>query len=98
VLDLDRETYVANTQPMLSHINVGTGADVSIMELAQMVARVTGFEGRITNDLSKPDGTLRKLMDVSRLADMGWCASVDLEKGLQETYDWFVDSQNAIRY
>ena len=98
VLDLDRETYVANTQPMLSHINVGTGADVSIMELAQMVARVAGFEGRITNDPSKPDGTLRKLMNVSRLAEMGWRASIDLEKGLQETYGWFVDNQNAIRY
>jgi len=98
VLDLDRETYDANTQPMLSHINVGTGTDVSIMELAQMVARVTGFQGRITNDPSKPDGTLRKLMDVSRLADMGWRASVDLEKGLQETYDWFIDNQDAIRH
>ncbi|MFG6500831.1 GDP-L-fucose synthase family protein [Sulfitobacter sp. 1A15106] len=98
VLDLDRETYDANTQPMLSHINVGTGTDVSIMELAQMVARVTGFQGRITNDPSKPDGTLRKLMDVSRLADMGWRASVDLEKGLQETYDWFIDNQNSIRH
>lgn len=97
VLDLDRETYDANTQPMLSHINVGTGTDVSIMELAQMVARVTGFQGRITNDPSKPDGTLRKLMDVSRLADMGWRASVDLEKGLLETYDWFIDNQDAIR-
>ncbi len=97
VLDLDRETYEANTQPMLSHINVGTGTDVSIMELAQMVARVTGFKGRITNDPSKPDGTLRKLMDVSRLANMGWRASVDLEKGLRETYDWFIDNQYAIR-
>ncbi|WP_435988415.1 GDP-L-fucose synthase [Sulfitobacter sp. SH24] len=97
VLDLDRETYGANTQPMLSHINVGTGTDVSIMELAQVVARVTGFEGRITNDPSKPDGTLRKLMDVNRLADMGWRASIDLEKGLRETYDWFIDNQDTIR-
>jgi len=98
VLDLDREIYAANTDPMLSHINVGTGTDVSIMEVAQMVAMVTGFQGRITNDPSKPDGTLRKLMDVSRLADMGWRASVDLEKGLQETYDWFIDNQDAIRH
>ncbi|MFG6511428.1 MULTISPECIES: GDP-L-fucose synthase family protein [unclassified Sulfitobacter] len=97
VLDLDRETYEANTQPMLSHINVGTGTDISIMELAQMVARVTGFKGRITNDPSKPDGTLRKLMDVNRLADMGWRASIDLEKGLRETYDWFIDNPDTIR-
>jgi len=97
VLDLDRETYENNTQPMLSHINVGTGTDVSIMELAQMVARVTGFKGRITNDPSKPDGTLRKLMDVNRLADMGWRSSIDLEKGLRETYDWFIDNPDTIR-
>ena len=98
VLDLDRETYAANTQPMLSHINVGTGTYVSIMELAQMVAKVTGFEGRITNDPSKPDGTLRKLMDVSRLADMGWRASIDLEDGLRQTYDWFIENEDSIRH
>ncbi|MDH4541710.1 MULTISPECIES: GDP-L-fucose synthase [Sulfitobacter] len=98
VLGLDPKTYAANTEPMLSHINVGTGIDVSIMELAQMVAKVTGFQGRITNDPSKPDGTLRKLMDVSRLADMGWQASIDLEKGLQGTYDWFIKNQDSIRH
>ncbi len=92
VLDLDRATYEANTQPMLSHINVGSGTDISIMDLARMVARVTGFEGRITNDPTKPDGTMRKLMDVSRLADMGWRAQIDLEEGLAETYRWFLDS------
>ena len=90
VLDLDRATYDANTQPMLSHINVGTGTDVSILELARMVARVTGFAGRITTDSEKPDGTPRKLMDVSRLADMGWKARIGLEQGLSETYRWFL--------
>jgi len=89
VMDLDRATYDANTAPMLSHINVGTGSDVSIRELGEMVARVTGFAGRITQDLSKPDGTMRKLMDVSRLTDMGWQAQIGLERGLRETYDWF---------
>ncbi len=90
VLDLDTATYEANTQPMLSHINVGSGTDVSIMELAQMVGAVTGFKGRITNDPSKPDGALRKLMDVSRLDDMGWRARVGLEEGIKETYAWFL--------
>ena len=90
VLDLDRATYDANTQPMLSHINVGTGTDVSILELARMVARVTGFAGRITTDSEKPDGTPRKLMDVRRLADMGWKARIGLEQGLSETYRWFL--------
>jgi nucleoside-diphosphate-sugar epimerase len=97
VLDLDRDTYDANTEPMLSHINVGSGADVSIMELAQMVAAVTGFKGQIATDPSKPDGTLRKLMDVSRLADMGWRARVELQEGLQETFDWFLGNQDVVR-
>ncbi|MAM00334.1 MAG: GDP-fucose synthetase [Alteromonadaceae bacterium] len=98
VLDLDRETYVANTQPMLSHINVGTGTDVSIMELAQRVAKITGFQGRISNDPSKPDGTLRKLMDVNRLAEMGWRASIELEDGLRQTYNWFIENADSIRH
>jgi nucleoside-diphosphate-sugar epimerase len=89
VLELDHDIYAANTQPMLSHINVGSGTDVSIMELAQMVAQVTGYKGRIGNDPSKPDGTMRKLMDVSRLANMGWRAHVDLKDGIESTYAWF---------
>src|SRR6056297_870865 len=95
VLDLDLETYQANTEPMLSHINVGCGEDVSIRELAGMIAEVTGFGGRISCDASKPDGTLRKLKDVSRLSDMGWRAQIPLERGLEETYQWFLDSQNS---
>ena len=91
VLDLDADIYRANTEEMLSHINVGSGTDVSIMELAQMVAQVTGFEGKISNDPSKPDGTMRKLMDVSRLADMGWRAQVGLQEGIEGTYRWFLD-------
>ena len=71
VLDLDPATYAAETQPMLSHINVGTGQDVTILELAQLVAQVTGFQGKIVTDPGKPDGAPRKLMDVSRLAARG---------------------------
>ncbi len=98
VLDLPRDVYEANTQPMLSHINVGCGSDISIAELAALVAQVTGFKGRITQDTSKPDGTLRKLMDVSRLADMGWTASIGLEDGIRETYAWFLEqSQGDLR-
>jgi nucleoside-diphosphate-sugar epimerase len=76
VLDLPLEVYEANTQPMLSHINVGYGEDVTIRELAELVARVTGFTGEIVFDASKPDGTMRKLMDLSRLEAMGWQPSV----------------------
>lgn len=94
VLDLDQCIYAANTQPMLSHINVGCGSDISILELAHMVANITGFKGRIATDSSKPDGTPRKLMDVSRLREMGWEASISLENGIRETYSWFVDQEN----
>ena len=96
VLDLPKDIYAANTQPMLSHINVGTGRDVSIGALAQMVADVTGFKGNLVFDTSKPDGTMRKLMDVSRLTDMGWRARIDLKEGLPETYNWFL-RQETIR-
>ncbi|WP_289091076.1 GDP-L-fucose synthase [uncultured Sulfitobacter sp.] len=90
VLDLPRDAYAAQTHPMQSHINVGTGRDISIAALAQMVAEVTGFKGRLVFDTSKPDGTMRKLIDVSRLAEMGWRARIDLKDGLRETYDWFL--------
>ena len=97
VLGLDKPTYDANTQPMLSHINVGTGQDVTILDLAHMVAKVTGYEGRIITDPSKPDGTLRKLMDVRRLADMGWRASISLNDGIADTYRWFLDNRDKFR-
>ena len=97
VMNLDRETYAQHTTPMLSHINVGTGTDVSIAELARLVAGVTGFTGRITFDATKPDGTLRKLMDVSRLNSMGWTAKTPLTEGLRQTYAWFLDNYPTLR-
>jgi nucleoside-diphosphate-sugar epimerase len=97
VLDLDRNQYDSNTKPMLSHINVGSGTDVSILELAELVARVTGFEGEIKTDPSKPDGTMRKLMDVGRLRDMGWEAQIDLETGIKTTFQWFLENSETIR-
>ncbi|MBD9397078.1 MULTISPECIES: GDP-L-fucose synthase [unclassified Pseudomonas] len=97
VMNLDEATYQAHTQPMLSHINVGTGQDCTIRELAETIARVTEFQGRLTFDSSKPDGTPRKLMDVSRLAKLGWTASIDLESGLRDAYRWFVDNIDAVR-
>ncbi|MBO9412585.1 MULTISPECIES: GDP-L-fucose synthase [unclassified Ruegeria] len=95
VLDLPRDVYDANTEPMLSHINVGCGEDISIAELATLVARAVGYTGRITQDVSKPDGTMRKLMDVSRLADMGWRARITLQDGIHETYAWFLEQADA---
>ena len=95
VADLNADTYRANTQEMLSHINVGSGTDVTIRDLAETVARVTGFTGRLGFDTSKPDGTPRKLMDVSRLADMGWRAAIPLETGIAQTYEWFLAQDAA---
>ena len=97
VLDLPKADYEANTQPMLNHINVGSGTDISILELAQKVAAVTGYKGRIVADPSKPDGTLRKLMDVSRLTQMGWSAQIGLDQGLAETYQWFLANSETFR-
>ena len=95
VLDLDQTTYDANTEPMLSHINVGSGSDVSILDLAHLVAKATGFKGKIETDPTKPDGTMRKLMDVSRLANMGWKADIPLEQGIKETYAWFLQQEQG---
>lgn len=97
VMNLDDSIYQANTQPMLSHINVGSGVDCTIRELAEALAAVTGFQGRLVFDASKPDGTPRKLMDVSRLKALGWQAAIDLEEGLSQTYAWFVDNQQNFR-
>ncbi len=95
VLDLPESTYRQNTRPMLSHINVGTGEDISIAELAELLAEVTGFSGRIRYDRSRPDGTPRKLMDVSRLAALGWQSSIRLEDGIRQTYEWFLENVDA---
>lgn len=97
VMELDDTTYQANTQPMLSHINVGTGVDCTIGQLAKTIAEVTGFTGKLTFDTSKPDGAPRKLMDVSRLRSLGWQASISLEDGLKDAYDWYVTNVQQAR-
>jgi GDP-L-fucose synthase len=97
VMELDRAVYDANTEPMLSHINVGTGVDCNIGELAETVARVTGFTGKLSFDTSKPDGAPRKLLDVSRLKRLGWQAGINLEEGLTHAYQWFLNNQAKFR-
>jgi len=95
VLNLDQDTYQANTEPMLSHINVGTGIDITIRELAETMAEVVGFQGEIVFDTTKPDGSPRKLIDISRLTAMGWQSSIGLKEGLIKTYKWFVDKNSS---
>jgi GDP-L-fucose synthase len=90
VMELALEKYAAATSPMLSHVNVGTGEDCTIKELAQLIAEVVGFKGRIAFDATKPDGTARKLMDVSKLKKLGWTSSITLRDGLVQTYAWFL--------
>ena len=93
VLKLDEKTYKANTKPMLSHINVGTGKDVTIRKMAEIMKQVVGYEGNLTFDTTKPDGSPRKLIDVSRLSNMGWKYNVDLEDGLEKTYKWYLNTK-----
>jgi GDP-L-fucose synthase len=97
VLNLPKDVYDAETEPMLSHINVGSGVDISIADLAALIARIVGFKGRIIQDTTKPDGTMRKLMDVSRLARMGWTPSIQLEHGVMDTYQWFLAHHSELR-
>lgn len=98
VMELDEATYRAHTQPMVSQINVGTGVDCTIRELAETIAKVSGFSGRIVFDATKPDGPPRKLLDVSRLKALGWQASIGLENGLRDAYRWFMENQKQYRH
>lgn len=97
VMNLDDKIYQDNTQPMLSHINVGTGQDCTIRQLAETVAKVTGFRGSLSFDSSKPDGAPRKLLDVSRLKSLGWEPSITLEEGLRNAYQWYVGNMADAR-
>lgn len=97
VMNLSPDVFKANTQPMLSHINVGTGIDCTIRQLAETIAKVSGFAGKLVFDASKPDGAPRKLMDVTRLACLGWKASISLEDGLRDAYRWYLEHLSLAR-
>ena len=97
VLDCDRHRYEEATGPNLNHLNLGTGTDITIAELAAMIAEITGFEGEIIYDTSKPDGTPRKLLDVSRVNQLGWTAQIGLREGLEATYQWYLENQKTLR-
>jgi nucleoside-diphosphate-sugar epimerase len=93
VLELDKKIYNVNTHPMLSHINVGSGKDVTIREVAKAIKKVVEYKGNIRFDSTKSDGTLRKLTDVSRLSSMGWTHDISLEEGLKNTYNWYIKNE-----
>ena len=85
------------TDPMCSHINVGTGKDVTIKEVAELMARIVGFKGNLVFDRTKPDGTPRKILNVDKLTALGWQYTVSLEQGLERTYQWFLKNQSSLR-
>lgn len=97
VMMLDTAVYAQQTDPMLSHINIGTGKDITIKSLVEEIVRVTGYQGRVIWNTDMPDGTPRKLLDVSRLESLGWKYRVELPDGLQRAYQWFLDNQNQFR-
>jgi GDP-L-fucose synthase len=96
VMELDKKTYDQQTDPMQSHINIGFGSDITIAELAKAVGQAVGYEGTISFDTSKPDGTLRKWMDSSKLNKLGWEAKYSLSSGLQLAYEDYVQSNSSI--
>ena len=97
VMNLPKAVYGEHVLPMSSHINVGTGKDCTIRELANTIARAVGYRGDILWDTSKPDGTPRKLLDVSLLKRLGWQYSVELDEGIERTYQWFLQNQEKFR-
>ena len=97
IMNLDRAALEEVTEPMMSHINIGTGEDCTIGELAELIKQVVDFPGKLTFDADKPDGTPRKLLDVGKLHSLGWKHSISLEEGLRDTYQWYLEHVNDIR-
>lgn len=97
VMNLDKRKYDSCTSEMNSHINIGSGIDCTIKELTELISDVVGYTGKITWDLSKPDGTQRKLMDVSRINNFGWSSRFTLEEGITKSYKWFLENLNDLK-
>ena len=92
ISSLSKDQYAAHTKPRLSHLNIGTGKDVSIAELAEIIRGVVGYEGNVVYNNDYPDGTKRKLLDVSKVRKLGWKARIGLEEGIASTYQWFLEN------
>ncbi|MCG6886606.1 MAG: GDP-L-fucose synthase [Proteobacteria bacterium] len=97
IMALPDDIYEQNTEPMLSHINVGSGKDITIRELAEILCEVIGYHGSLKFDTTQPDGTPQKLLDVSVLEKLGWQAKTGLQDGLRLTYDWFLANETRLR-
>lgn len=92
VLELEKGRYLADTESMLSHINIGSGVECTIQELAETIKVIVGYKGKVLFDTSKPDGSPRKLMNIDRIKRLGWNPNITLENGLRETYQWYVNN------
>jgi len=97
IMDIDKKTLESEVDPMLSHINIGTGTDITIKDVAQIVKEVVGFDGEIVFNTKMPDGTKRKLLDVSKIENLGWKPAITLKDGLKETYEWFITNNKVVR-
>ena len=97
IINLSPSEYDQSVNPTQSHINLGTGVDCTIRELAETIAQVTNFKGALLFDSSKPDGTMRKLLDISTAKSLGWTPNIDLKSGLEDTYHWFLENQKELR-
>jgi len=97
IMDIDKKILESEVDPMLSHINIGTGSDITIKDVAQIVKEVVGFFGEIVFNAEMPDGTKRKLLDVSKIENLGWKPAIALKDGLKETYGWFLDNNKKLR-
>lgn len=97
LMNLPKEKYMQQTETMCSHINVGSGKDCTIRELSETVSQVVGYEGLIKFDRTKPDGTPRKLLDISKLNSLGWNYSINLKEGLRDTYEWYLNNIDSYR-
>ena len=96
MMNLDSQIFYRD-EDLYSHVNLGTGKDIEIRELANIISKVVGFKGQISFDISKPDGTPRKVLDVNKARSMGWESKIELEEGIKSTYKWFVDNQQLYR-
>ena len=97
IMDIDKKILESEVDSMLSHINIGTGTDITIKDVAQIVKEIVGFCGEIVFNTEMPDGSKRKLLDVSKIENLGWKSSIALKDGLKETYEWFLDNNKKLR-
>ena len=97
IMNIDKKILDKETSPMVSHVNVGTGVDVSIKNISKIIKEVVGFPGKVVFDTKMPDGPKRKLLDISKIENLGWKPAINLKDGLKQTYNWFLENSKKLR-